>query len=51
MEWKDIHGPDDIIDIAPDVMRHRLVLGYAARAAEIDADAIIVRVLAGVPVP
>jgi MoxR-like ATPase len=51
LRGRDYVVPDDIIDIAPDVMRHRLVLGYAARAAEIDADAIIVRVLAGVPIP
>ena len=43
--------PDDIIDIAPDVLRHRLVLGYAARAAGVDADAVVRKVLAGVAIP
>jgi MoxR-like ATPase len=36
-----LHGreyvvPDDITDIAPDVLRHRLMLGYAARAAGVE---------------
>ena len=43
--------PDDIIDIAPDVLRHRLVLGYAARAAGVDANAVVRKVLAGVAIP
>lgn len=51
LRGRDYVVPDDIIDIAPDVLRHRLVLGYAARAADMDADAIIARVLADVPIP
>ncbi len=43
--------PDDILDIAPDVLRHRLVLGYAARAAGVDANAVVHKVLAGVAIP
>ncbi len=51
LRGRDYVVPDDIIDIAPDVLRHRLVLGYAARAAEIDANNIISRVLAEVSIP
>jgi MoxR-like ATPase len=43
--------PDDIKSIAPDVMRHRLVLTYEAEAEEISSDEIVQRVLAGVDVP
>lgn len=43
--------PEDIIDIAPDVLRHRLILGYAARAAEVDRDTIIQTLIENVPVP
>lgn len=43
--------PDDIIAIAPDVLRHRLVLAYAARASGVTADAIVQRVLQEVIVP
>ncbi len=43
--------PDDIIDIAPDVLRHRLVVGYAARAAEVSCNDIINHILEVIPVP
>jgi MoxR-like ATPase len=43
--------PDDIKAVAPDVLRHRIVLTYEAAAEEITADEIIRRVLAGVDVP
>ncbi len=51
LRGRDYVVPDDIIDIAPDVIRHRLVLGYAARAAGVSADHIIQRLLAKVAVP
>lgn len=51
LQGRDYVVPDDIINIAPDVIRHRLVLGYAAHAAGINADKIIDRILAEVPVP
>ena len=37
--------PQDVKDIAPDVLRHRLVLSYEAEAENIDADALIARIL------
>ena len=43
--------PEDIIEIAPDVLRHRLILGYAARAANISCDDIIQEIIAQVPIP
>jgi MoxR-like ATPase len=43
--------PDDIKAIAPDVLRHRMVITYEAEAEEISTDEIIARVLAGVEVP
>jgi MoxR-like ATPase len=43
--------PEDIIDVAPDVLRHRIVLGYAARAAEVSADDIVRRLIELVPIP
>lgn len=51
LRGRDYVVPDDIIDIAPDVLRHRLVLGYAARAASVNADKIIQRLLTEVTVP
>jgi len=43
--------PDDIMTIAPDVLRHRIIPGYAARAANVSKDDIIQRILEQVPVP
>jgi len=43
--------PEDITDLVPDVMRHRVVLSYEALAEEITPDALIHRVLEKIPVP
>jgi MoxR-like ATPase len=43
--------PQDIQEIAHDVLRHRFVLSYEALADGVDADQIIDRILAAVPVP
>jgi MoxR-like ATPase len=43
--------PQDIEDIAHDVLRHRIVLSYEALADGVDADQIVDRILAAVPVP
>src|SRR6478735_8805220 len=43
--------PQDLREIAPDVLRHRLMLSYEALADGVTPDAIIDRILAAVPVP
>jgi len=43
--------PQDIFDIAPEVMRHRLVLSYEALARDISADHVVAGILATVPAP
>jgi MoxR-like ATPase len=43
--------PQDVLDVAPDVLRHRLVLSYDAVADAVPVDHIIGRVLATVPLP
>ncbi len=43
--------PEDISELAPDVMRHRLVLSYEALADHVTADMLIDRVLEAVPKP
>ncbi len=43
--------PEDIIEVAPDVLRHRLCLAHAARVAGVDADMIIQKIISVVPVP
>ena len=43
--------PQDVLDVAPDVLRHRLVLSYDAVADAVPMDHIISRVLATVGLP
>jgi MoxR-like ATPase len=43
--------PQDIVDVAPDVLRHRLVLSYDALADAVPIDHIVTRVLQTVPLP
>ena len=43
--------PQDVFDVAPDVLRHRLVLSYEALAQGVSADQILARVLSTVPAP
>jgi MoxR-like ATPase len=43
--------PEDLTDLVPDVMRHRLVLSYEALAANVTPDDIVQRVLKKIPAP
>ena len=43
--------PQDVFDVAPDILRHRLVLSYEALAREISADHVLARVLSTIPAP
>ncbi|PVZ11710.1 AAA family ATPase [Actinomycetospora cinnamomea] len=43
--------PQDVVDIAPDVLRHRLVLSYDALADGVPVDHVVTRVLQTVPLP
>jgi MoxR-like ATPase len=43
--------PQDIVAIAPEVLRHRVVLSYEALAEGIDADRVVEEVLKTIPVP
>jgi len=43
--------PEDMVDLVPDVLRHRLVLSYEALAADVTPDAVIQRILKAVPAP
>ena len=37
--------PEDVKELAPDVLRHRIVLSYEAEAEDVDADAIVGKLL------
>lgn len=43
--------PDDLTDIAPDVLRHRLALSYEALSDNISADELIMRLMKHLPAP
>ncbi|MCP3853403.1 MAG: MoxR family ATPase [Actinomycetia bacterium] len=43
--------PQDVFDVAPDILRHRLVLSYEALARDVDSEQILDRILATVPAP
>jgi len=43
--------PQDVKSIAPDVLRHRLMISYEAEAEELTADDIIRKILSEIPVP
>lgn len=48
---RDYVSPDDLLELAPDVLRHRLVAGYQADAEGLSMDQIIHTLLARVPIP
>ncbi len=48
---RDYVAPEDIQNVAPDVLRHRLVLSFEAEADGVTEDSIIERLLDGVGVP
>ena len=43
--------PEDMTDLVPDVMRHRLVLSYEALSEGLSADHAVLRIMAKVPPP
>ena len=43
--------PEDVSDLAPDVLRHRLVLTYEALAEGLTPDQLILRIMARIPAP
>jgi MoxR-like ATPase len=43
--------PQDVKVIAPDVLRHRLLITYEAEAEELNAETLISRILERLPVP
>ncbi|MGH3545632.1 MAG: AAA family ATPase [Mycobacteriales bacterium] len=51
LRGRDYALPQDLHDVAADVLRHRLVLSYDALADGVPAEHIVDRVLASVPLP
>jgi MoxR-like ATPase len=51
MEGRAFVTPQDVKDLAKDVLRHRILLSYEAEAEDMSPDQIIDRILVSVPVP
>ncbi|MCO1333533.1 MoxR family ATPase [Microbulbifer sp. OS29] len=50
LSGRDYVTPDDVMNVAPDILRHRLLLSFEAEAAGITTDQVIQRLLQQVPV-
>jgi MoxR-like ATPase len=51
LRGRDYAFPQDVRELAPDVLRHRLVLSYEALADDVEPDTVIAGVLRAVPMP
>jgi MoxR-like ATPase len=51
LRGRDYALPEDVVDLAPDVLRHRLVLSYEALAEGMTADALVHELTEKVRVP
>ena len=51
LHQRDYVVPEDVIELAPDILRHRIVLDFAAQAEGISANQIIQELIQRVPAP
>ena len=51
VQGRDYATPDDVKMLAPDVLRHRMVLTYEAEAQSVSAEDLVARLLEGVGIP
>ncbi|MEQ1768686.1 MAG: AAA family ATPase, partial [Devosia sp.] len=51
LRGRDYVLPEDVLDVTPDVLRHRIVLSYEALSEGITADDLIGRILKAIPAP
>ncbi|QKT03081.1 AAA family ATPase [Ectothiorhodospiraceae bacterium 2226] len=51
LEGRDYVAPDDILAVAPDCLRHRVLLSVQAHVAGVERDAVLQRLIEAVPVP
>ncbi|MBI2407999.1 MAG: MoxR family ATPase [Gemmatimonadetes bacterium] len=51
LRGRDYVSPDDVKALAPDVLRHRVLLTYEAEAESVTPDDVIARILDAVPAP
>jgi MoxR-like ATPase len=51
MQHRGYVTPEDVKNVGPDVLRHRVVLTYEAEAEEITTDQVVAKVFEAVEVP
>jgi MoxR-like ATPase len=51
IKGKDFVSPLDVTEIAPDILRHRIILNYKAEAQGIKTDDIIEKIIQNLPLP
>ena len=51
LQGRDYVIPDDVIEIAPDVLRHRILPSFNAKANQVNSTMIIARLLEMLPIP
>ena len=51
LKGKDFVTPLDVIEIAPDILRHRIILNYKAEAQGVSSDDIINKIIQNLPLP
>ena len=51
LRGRDYVTPDDIIELAPDCLRHRMIANFSARVKDVSRDQILRKLLDVVPVP
>jgi MoxR-like ATPase len=51
LRGRDYALPQDVLDMALDVLRHRLVLSYEALSDEVSADDLLEKILQRIPLP
>ena len=51
IKGKDFVTPVDVAEIAPDILRHRIILNYKAEAQGVTADFVIQQIMKNLPLP
>ena len=51
LQGRDYVSPEDVHAVAPDVLRHRVLLTYTARAEGIESDDVVAELIRSVPLP
>jgi MoxR-like ATPase len=51
LRGRDYVLPEDVLDVAPDVLRHRVVLSYEALSEGVSTDDLVRQIVKAVPAP